>query len=123
MATVLMVDDSKTSRKILKAVLEEAGFTVVAEASNGEEGYLKYKEFRPDVVTMDITMPAMDGIESLTLIKKENPDAKVVMITAAGQKEKMVDALKRGADEFITKPYDENKVVEAIKHLVKSASE
>lgn len=123
MATVLMVDDSKTSRKILKAVLEEAGFTVVAEASNGEEGYLKYKEFRPDVVTMDITMPAMDGIESLTLIKKENPDAKVVMITAAGQKEKMVDALKRGADEFITKPYDENKVVEAINHLVKSASE
>lgn len=119
MATVLMVDDSKTSRRILKAVLEEAGFTVVAEASNGEEGYLKYKEFKPDVVTMDITMPAMDGIESLTLIKKENPDAKVVMITAAGQKEKMVDALKRGADEFITKPYDEDKVVEAIKHLVK----
>ena len=119
MATVLMVDDSRTSRKILKAVLEKGGFTVVGEASNGEEGYLKYKELKPDIVTMDITMPAMDGIESLTLIKKENPEAKVIMITAAGQKEKMVDALKRGADEFVTKPYDEDKIIEVMKHLVK----
>ena len=118
MATVLMVDDSKTSRKILKAVLEKGGFTVVGEASNGEEGYLKFKELHPDIVTMYITMPAMDGIESLTLIKKESSDVKVVMITAAGQKEKMVDALKRGADEFITKPYDDEKVIDAIRRLV-----
>lgn len=118
MATVLMVDDSRTSRRILRSVLERGGFDVVDEAANGEEGYLKYKQLQPDIVTMDITMPVMDGIESLTLIKKVNPDAKVVMITAAGQKEKMVEALKRGADEFITKPFDETEVLNAIKHIL-----
>lgn len=117
MATVLLVDDSKTSRKILRQALEEGGFTIIGEASNGEEGYLKYKELRPDIVTMDITMPAMDGIESLSLIKKENPDAKVIMITAAGQKEKMMGALKRGAEEFITKPFDKEEVLETLKRV------
>ncbi len=117
MATVLMVDDSRTSRRILRSVLEEGGFEVVGEATNGEEGYLKYKELNPDVVTMDITMPVMDGIESLTLIKKANPESKVIMITAAGQKEKMVDALKRGADEFITKPFDADVVLETVKRI------
>lgn len=122
MATVLIVDDSRTSRRILRNMLEANGYDIVGEAENGEIGYLKYKELLPDVVTMDITMPNMDGIESLSLIKRENADAKVVMITAAGQKEKMVDALKRGADEFITKPFEEkeiinvlNKISEAIK--------
>lgn len=118
MATVLMVDDSRTSRRILRGVLERGGFDVVDEAANGEEGYLKYKQLQPDIVTMDITMPVMDGIESLTLIKKANADAKVVMITAAGQKEKMVEALKRGADEFITKPFDEAEVLNALKHVL-----
>lgn len=117
MATVLMVDDSRTSRRILRGVLEQGGFEVVGEATNGEEGYLKYKELTPDIVTMDITMPVMDGIESLTLIKKANPDSKVVMITAAGQKEKMVDALKRGADEFITKPFDADVVLDTLKRI------
>lgn len=118
MATVLMIDDSKTSRKILRATLEKGGFTIIGEASNGEEGYLKYKELKPDIVTMDITMPAMDGIECLTLIKKENSNAKVVMITAAGQKEKMVEALKRGAEDFITKPFEEDKVLSTLKQVV-----
>lgn len=117
MATVLLVDDSRTSRRILRGVLEQGGFEVVGEATNGEEGYLKYKELIPDIVTMDITMPVMDGIESLTLIKKANPDSKVVMITAAGQKEKMVEALKRGADEFITKPFDADVVLDTLKHI------
>lgn len=117
MATVLMIDDSRTSRKILRGVLEKGGHEVIGEAVNGEEGYLKYKELRPDIVTMDITMPVMDGIESLTLIKKENADAKVVMITAAGQKEKMVEALKRGAEEFITKPFNEQEVLNTLKKL------
>lgn len=117
MATVLMVDDSRTSRKILKAALERGGFTIVGEAANGEEGYLKYKELQPDIVTMDITMPTMDGIESLSLIKKVNKDAKVVMITSAGQKEKMVEALKRGAEEFIIKPFDEKEVLETLNRV------
>lgn len=118
MATVLIVDDSKTSRKILKGVLEQGGFEVIGEAENGEQGYLKYKELKPDLVTMDITMPTMDGIESLSLIKHENPDAVVVMITAAGQKEKMIEALKRGAKEFITKPFDEKEVLTILKKVV-----
>jgi len=117
MATVLIVDDSRTSRKILRGLLERAGFVITGEAVNGEDGYLKYKELQPDIVTMDITMPIMDGIESLSLIKHANADAKVVMITAAGQKEKMVDALKRGADEFITKPFDEAEVIATIKKI------
>ena len=121
MATVLIVDDSRTSRKILRNLLEENGFTVVGDAENGEIGYLKYKELRPDIVTMDITMPSMDGIESLSLIKRENADAKVVMITAAGQKEKMVEALKRGADEFITKPFDQKEIINILNKVVESA--
>ena len=118
MATVLIVDDSKTSRRILGDVLKNMGLEVVGEAVNGEEGFLKYKELRPDLVTMDITMPVMDGIESLSLIKHVDENAKVIMITAAGQKEKMVEALKRGADEFITKPFDEAEVLNAIKHIL-----
>lgn len=117
MATVLIVDDSRTSRKILRALLERSGYVITGEAVNGEDGYLKYKELKPDIVTMDITMPVMDGIESLSLIKHVDENAKVIMITAAGQKEKMVDALKRGADEFITKPFDEAEVLATLKKL------
>lgn len=123
MATVLVVDDSRTSRKILKTALEKGGFSIVGEASNGEEGYLKYKELNPDIVTMDITMPTMDGIESLSLIKRENSNTKVVMITAAGQKEKMVEALKRGADEFIMKPFDEAEVLETLNRVADDEDE
>jgi len=123
MATVLIVDDSRTSRKILKTALEKGGFSIVGEAANGEEGYLKYKELHPDIVTMDITMPTMDGIESLSLIKRENSNTKVVMITAAGQKEKMVEALKRGADEFIMKPFDEAEVLETLNRVAEDEDE
>ncbi len=106
MANILVVDDSRTSRKILKEILEEAGHVVVAEGRDGEDGYLKYKETKPDLVTMDITMPKLDGLEALQLIKKSDEEAKVVMITAAGQKEKMIQAIKYGAAEFISKPYE-----------------
>ena len=122
MATVLIVDDSRTARRILRNLLEENGFNVIGDAENGEQGYLKYKELKPDIVTMDITMPNMDGIESLSLIKRENANAKVVMITAAGQKEKMVDALKRGADEFITKPFDTKEIINVLTKMAESIS-
>ena len=107
MANIMIVDDSRTSRKILRQILEDAGHTIVGEAVDGEEGYLKYKELKPDLVTLDITMPKLDGLEALQLIRKCNENAKVVMITAAGQKEKMIQAIKYGAAEFIAKPYDE----------------
>ncbi|MBR1851575.1 MAG: response regulator [Lachnospiraceae bacterium] len=117
MAEILIVDDSRTSRKFLREILERNGHTVVAEAVNGEDGYLKYKEFRPQIVTMDITMPVMNGVESLSLIKKENPEAIVLMITAVGQKEKMIEAVKRGATEFILKPFNEAEIIGALERV------
>lgn len=117
MANIMIVDDSRTSRRILREILERNGHTIVGEATNGEEGYLKYKELKPEIVTMDITMPVMDGVESLSLIKKENPDAKVLMITAAGQREKMLDSVKRGAEEFVVKPFNEAEILWALERL------
>lgn len=106
MAKILIVDDSRTSRKILKGILEAAGYEVIGEATNGQEGYERYAELKPDIVTMDITMPVLDGIEALKKIKGEYPDAKVVMVTAAGQKTKMVEAVQNGASEFVSKPFE-----------------
>ena len=114
MAKILIVDDSRTSRKILRRILEEAGHNIIGEAVNGEEGYLKYQELNPDVVTLDITMPKMDGLEALRLIKKYDADAVAIMITAAGQKEKMILAIKSGASDFISKPYEGNDVISVI---------
>ncbi len=116
MKSVLIVDDSRTSRRFLTDILERGGYNVVGEAVNGQEGYNQYVKLKPDIVTMDITMPQMDGIESLKLIKKTDPDAKVIMITAAGQKEKMMEALKIGAVEFISKPFAEEAVLDALRH-------
>lgn len=115
MKSVLIVDDSRTSRRFLSDILERAGYKIVGEAVNGQEGFDQYVKLHPDIVTMDITMPVMDGIDALKLIKKNNPDAKVVMITAAGQKEKMMEALKIGAVEFVSKPFIEEAVLDALK--------
>ncbi len=120
MANILMVDDSKTSRKILRQLFEGAGHTIVGEASNGEEGFIKFRELKPDLVTMDITMPVMDGIEALQLMKREDENAKVVMITALGQKEKMLKAIKCGASEFITKPFEDADVLNVINKLLEA---
>lgn len=106
MARILIVDDSRTSRKILKGILENAGCEVIGEATNGLEGYEQYVALKPDIVTMDITMPVMDGIESLKKIKGEFPEARVIMVTAAGQKTKMVEAVQNGANEFVSKPFE-----------------
>ena len=115
MKSVLIVDDSRTSRRFLSDILERAGYKIVGEAINGQEGFDQYVRLHPDIVTMDITMPEMDGIEALKLIKKNDPDAKVVMITAAGQKDKMMEALKMGAIEFVSKPFIEEAVLDALK--------
>ncbi len=106
MAKILVVDDSRTSRKILRGLLESAGHEVVGEATNGLEGYDMYSNLKPDIVTLDITMPVLDGIEALKKIKGDFPDAKVVMVTAAGQKSKMVEAVQNGASEFVSKPFE-----------------
>lgn len=119
MARILIVDDSRTSRKILRGILENAGYEVVGEATNGLEGYDRYVELKPDVVTMDITMPVLDGIESLKKIKKDFQEAKVIMVTAAGQKSKMVEAVQSGADEFLSKPFEEEQLKEIIGRVLK----
>ena len=110
MAKILIVDDSRTSRKMLKELLESLGHEVIGEAVNGEDGFIKYKELNPDLVTLDITMPKLDGIQALQLIKKHNPEAKALMITAAGQRDKIIQAVKYGAAEFVTKPYEKEEV-------------
>ncbi|MCR5102249.1 MAG: response regulator [Butyrivibrio sp.] len=117
MATILVVDDSRTSRRMLIDLLEKNGHSVIGEAVNGQEGFDQYVKLKPDIVTMDITMPEMDGIESLKLIKKSDPNAKVIMITAAGQREKMMEALKYGAADFVSKPFNVNVVLDTIKKL------
>lgn len=114
MANILIVDDSRTSRRILKGILESGGHTIVGEAGNGEEGCILYKQLKPDVVTMDITMPKMDGLEALKVIMHSDPNAKVVMVTAAGQKSKMVEAIKEGASEFISKPFSDEDIIKII---------
>ncbi len=118
MASILIVDDSRTSRKILKGILESEGYEVVGEATNGQEGYDRYVELKPDVVTMDITMPVLDGIEALKKIKGEYPDAKVVMVTAAGQKTKMVEAVQNGANEFVSKPFEPEQLKKIIDKVI-----
>jgi len=118
MAKILLVDDSKTSRKILRTILEENGHEIIGEAVNGEEGVEKFKELKPDLTTMDITMPIMDGLEALKHIIEYDKKAKVVMVTAAGQKSKMVDAIKFGASEFISKPFETPQIIDIIKKML-----
>ncbi|MGN0385904.1 MAG: response regulator [Lachnospiraceae bacterium] len=118
MGKILLVDDSKMSRKMLRTILEGAGHEIVGEAGNGVEGLEMYKTLKPDAVTMDITMPEMDGIECLKAIKGFDADAKVIMVTAAGQSSKLVEALKLGATEFICKPYEPEQILSAVKEVV-----
>lgn len=119
MAKILIIDDSRTSRRILRNIFTEDNHEIVAEATNGQEGYEKYIELKPDIVTLDITMPVLDGLGALDKIMTFDPDATVIMITAAGQKEKMIEAIRLGAVEFIEKPYDK----EQISHLIKRLTE
>ncbi len=118
MAQILIVDDSRTSRKILRNILEENGHEVVGEATNGQEGFEKYLEIHPDLVTLDITMPILDGIGALDKIMTSDPNAKVIMVTAAGQKSKMVDAIKTGASEFIQKPFEPDQILTVIDSVI-----
>ncbi len=116
---VVVVDDSKMSRKILRNILEEAGYAVVEEATDGEEAIAAYMQYKPDVLTLDITMPNMDGLEALKEIMSLDRRAKVVMISAAGQQKKIIEALKCGAEKFITKPFEQTEVIECVDAMMK----
>ncbi len=115
---VMIVDDSRMSRTILRSVLEKAGYSVIREADNGEDAVAAFKECRPDLVTLDITMPKMDGLEALARILAFDADAKIIMITAAGQQDKLITALKQGAKRFINKPFDEEEVLKNVGDVI-----
>lgn len=114
MASILITDDSRTSRKILRTLLEEGGHVIVGEAVTGEEAVVKYQELHPDITTMDITMPGLDGIEALRQIRALDAHAKVIMVTAAGQKGKILEAVKCGAADFISKPLEADRVLTVV---------
>jgi len=111
---ILIVDDAAFMRMMVKDILVKNGFIVVGEAQDGMEAVEKYKELSPDLVTMDITMPEMDGITALKQIKEINPGAKVIMCSAMGQQAMVIDAIQAGAKDFIVKPFQAERVIEAI---------
>ncbi|MBP2627283.1 MAG: response regulator receiver protein [Firmicutes bacterium] len=111
---VLIVDDAVFIRLTLKAMLEKNGYQVIGEAANGSEAILKYNQLKPDLVTMDITMPQMDGIAALKAIKKMDPSGKVVMISAMGQESTVKEAIIAGANGFIVKPFVEDQVIRGL---------
>lgn len=115
---ILIIDDSRMSRSVLRDTLEGAGYCVVGEAMNGVEGVKAFLKLKPDLCTMDITMPVMDGIEALKEIRKLDPKAKIVMVSAAGMKAKIVEAVKAGASEFISKPYEKEKVEKVVSDIL-----
>lgn len=118
MKKVLIVDDAAFMRAAIKTILERNGFEVVGEAENGAIGVRKYQELRPDIVTMDITMPEMTGLEALKHIRSFDPDAKVIMITAMGQEHLVKEAILSGAKSFIVKPFKEDHVVQTLKKVL-----
>ena len=115
MAKVLIVDDAAFMRMMIKDILEKNGFEVIGEANNGIKAVELYKKERPDVVTMDITMPDMDGIGAVKAIKEFDPTAKIIMCSAMGQQTMVMDAIRAGARDFIVKPFNADRVLEAIK--------
>lgn len=120
MATkVLVVDDAVFMRTVLKKMLEEEGMEIVGEAGNGEDAILKAKELKPDVITLDITMPVMDGLVALEKILEVSPNSRVIMCSAMGQQAMVVDAIKAGAKDFVVKPFQKPRVIEAIENALK----
>lgn len=117
MAKVMIVDDAAFMRVAIRNILVKNEFEVVADAENGAVAVEKYKEFKPDVVTMDITMPEMNGLDALKAIKAYDPNAKVVMVSALGQEAMVRDAILSGAKGFIVKPYKEDIVIDTLRKL------
>jgi two-component system, chemotaxis family, chemotaxis protein CheY len=111
---ILIVDDAAFMRMMIKDILSKNGFEVVGEAADGNQAVEKYKELSPDLVTMDITMPEKDGIAALKEIKAVDENAKIIMCSAMGQQAMVIDAIQAGAKDFIVKPFQADRVIEAI---------
>ena len=116
--TVLVCDDAMFMRTMLSDILQQAGFTIVGEADTGATAVAKYKELRPDLVTMDIVMPGMGGIDAVREITAFDPMARVVMCSAMGQQALVVDAIQAGAKDFVVKPFQPSRVLEAVQRVL-----
>ncbi|WP_027090860.1 response regulator [Cohnella thermotolerans] len=112
---ILIVDDAAFMRMMIRDILTKNGYEVVGEAQDGAQAIEKFKELLPDLITMDITMPEMDGIAALKEIRKIDSNAKVIMCSAMGQQAMVIDAIQAGAKDFIVKPFQADRVIEAIK--------
>ena len=115
---ILICDDAAFMRMMIKDILTKNGYNVVGEAENGAVGVDKYKELKPDLVLMDITMPEMDGIQALKAIKAADPNACVIMCSAMGQQAMVIESIQSGAKDFIVKPFQADRVIEAVKKVV-----
>ncbi|MCR4651357.1 MAG: response regulator [Lachnospiraceae bacterium] len=115
---ILICDDAAFMRMMIKDILTKNGYNVIGEAENGAKGVEKYSELKPDLVLMDITMPEMDGIQALKAIKAGDGDAKVIMCSAMGQQAMVIDSIQNGAKDFIVKPFQADRVLEAVKKVI-----
>ncbi|NLW60520.1 MAG: response regulator [Firmicutes bacterium] len=115
---VLVVDDAAFMRMMIKDILKKGGFEVVGEAEDGVKAVEKYKELKPDLVTMDITMPEMDGITAVKEIKKIDENALIIMCSAMGQQAMVIDAIQAGAKDFVVKPFQPDRVLEAVRKVI-----
>ncbi len=120
MGRILIVDDTLFMRTLLKNIIFSGGHDIVGEAGDGDEGVEKYKELKPDLVTMDVVMPKMNGIEALKSIRAFDPNAKIVMCTAVGQEQMVKLAIKSGAKGYIVKPFQAPKVIEELNNVLGS---
>lgn len=118
-ANVMIVDDAAFMRMMVKDILSKNGFNVVGEAENGAVAVEKYTELMPDLVIMDITMPEMDGLQAVREIKKRDAQARIIMCSAMGQQAMVIDAIQSGAKDFIVKPFQADRVVEAVTKALK----
>ena len=118
MPRVLVVDDTLFMRVAVGNMFKEWGFEVVGEAANGKEAVELYRELQPDLVTMDVTMPVMSGLDAVKQIIPEFPDANIIMITALGQQRIIVDAIEAGAKDFITKPFEPNQLKMVVNNIL-----
>ncbi|HEY8541635.1 MAG TPA: chemotaxis protein CheY [Pseudothermotoga sp.] len=114
---VLIVDDAAFMRMLLKDIITKAGYEVAGEAANGVEAVEKFKELKPDIVTMDITMPEMNGIDAIKKIREFAPDAKIIVCSAMGQQAMVIEAIQAGAKDFIVKPFQHSRVIEALQKI------
>ena len=116
--TVLICDDAVFMRTMLADILTQAGFAVIGQAKTGAEAVDKYRELQPDLVTMDIVMPDMGGIDAVKTIMHEYPDARILMCSAMGQQSLVIDAIQEGARDFIVKPFQPSRVLEAVQRVL-----